>query len=66
MSGVIKQIRQFIIGSVAEAKKVTWPTKQQLFGHSLIVVGALIVSIAIIALIDYAFSYLIQTYLLGV
>ena len=66
VAGKLKLAKQFIIESVAEAKKVTWPKRQQLIEHSLIVIGALIVSFAVIAALDYGLSYLVKTYLFGV
>ncbi len=66
MVKVASQVKQFIIDSVAEAKKITWPTRKQLFEHSLIVIGALIVSLIIIAALDSGLSYLEQYFIFGV
>ncbi len=66
MASKLSLVKQFILDSVAEAKKVTWPTKKQLFEHSVVVVGALVISLGIIAALDSGLSYLVQKYLLGV
>jgi len=58
--------KQFILDSVAEAKKVTWPNRKQLVEHSAVVVGAIIVALGIIALVDYCLSYIVRSYIFGV
>jgi preprotein translocase SecE subunit len=66
MQNYLKSAKSFVIGSVAEAKKVTWPTRKQLFEYSVIVLGALGVGLLAMAAFDYSFSYLVQHYILGV
>ena len=45
---------------VAELKKVTWPSKKDLFRHSLVVVIFVILVTAVIAVYDLALSSLIR------
>lgn len=66
MRNYLKSAKNFLSGSVAEAKKVTWPTKKQLFEYSVIVLGALAVGLAVMAALDYGFSFTVQHYILGV
>lgn len=66
MVKIVSQFKKFITGSLVEAKKITWPSKKQLFEHSLVVIGALIISLVIIAAIDYGLSYVVKHYIFGV
>ena len=34
-----ESIKNYLIGSYAEMKKVTWPTKEQTINYSLLVIG---------------------------
>jgi len=66
MRNYLKSAKEFLAGSVTESKKVTWPTKKQLFDYSVIVLGALAVGLAAMAALDFGFSYAVQHYILGV
>ncbi|OGH93819.1 MAG: preprotein translocase subunit SecE [Candidatus Magasanikbacteria bacterium RIFOXYD2_FULL_41_14] len=50
---IVNSIKNYFIGSYAEMKKVSWPTKKQLTTYSILVV-ALSVGVAIFfAIADY-------------
>lgn len=66
MRNYLNITKEFLSGSITEAKKVTWPTKKQLFDYSVIVLGALAIGLAAMAALDYGFSYTVQHYILGV
>lgn len=66
MAKILNQAKQFITDSVAEARKITWPTRKQLFDHSLIVIGALIISLIVIAALDAGLSYTVKHFIFGV
>jgi len=54
---IIDKVKNYFIGSYAEMRKVTWPTKQQTINYSLIVIS-LSVGIAVFFMVmDYIFSY---------
>jgi len=48
--------QQFVKESIAELKKVVWPTKQQVIKLTLIVVGVSILVGAFIGGLDYLFT----------
>jgi len=53
---IVEATKNYLLGSYAEMKKVTWPTKQQTLNYSLLVI-ALSLGLAIFfAALDYAFS----------
>ena len=66
MKNYFKISLQFIKDSYKEARKVSWPNRKQLTDHSIIVLGAIIISIVVIAVIDYGLQTLVQKYILGV
>lgn len=47
-----------------ELFKVTWPTRSEVFIHTAIVIATVLISAAIIALIDYGLIQLIRTFVL--
>ncbi|MDO8676486.1 MAG: preprotein translocase subunit SecE [Candidatus Azambacteria bacterium] len=49
-------IKNYLVGSVAEMKKVTWPTKQQTINYSLMVIGLSIGMAVFFTVLDYIFS----------
>jgi len=53
-------IKNFFTGAYDELKKVVWPSRKEVTSHTIIVIVSIAVSMAIIALIDYALFYLIQ------
>jgi preprotein translocase subunit SecE len=58
----IKQIpektKQFFREVVAEGKKVSWPTKQEFIGATIVVVFAILVLSFFIGLVDFVLSRL--------
>lgn len=66
MKALVEKVKQFVLGSISEAKKVTWPGRKQLFEHSVVVIVALFICTAVIAAIDFGFNFLVKTYILGV
>lgn len=49
-------LKNYLIGSYAEMKKVTWPTKEQTINYSLLVIGLSAVLAAFFAVLDYVFN----------
>lgn len=56
-------LKNYLIGSYAEMKKVSWPTKQQTINYSLLVIGLSIGMAVFFALLDYFFNWGITTLL---
>ncbi|OGH69793.1 MAG: preprotein translocase subunit SecE [Candidatus Magasanikbacteria bacterium RIFCSPHIGHO2_01_FULL_47_8] len=53
---MIDSIKNYFLGSYAEMKKVSWPTKQQTINYSLLVIGLSVGLAVFFALLDFAFS----------
>lgn len=53
---IVDSVKNYFIGSYAEMKKVTWPTKQQTINYSLMVIGLSLGMALFFALLDYVFS----------
>lgn len=50
---LVNSIKNYFIGSYAEMKKVSWPTKQQLINYSTLVIALSIGVALFFALADY-------------
>lgn len=57
---IFDKIKNYFIGSYAEMKKVTWPTKQQTINYSLLVVGLSVGVALFFVVLDYIFSFGIE------
>jgi len=55
-----KAITNYLRGAVDELRKVSWPTRQETVRYSVIVIVAIIISVALLALIDYGLSSLVN------
>lgn len=50
----------YLIGAWSELKKVSWPKKSEVVNHTIIVLVACGVAIAITSAIDYGLTYVVQ------
>jgi len=53
---ILTRTKDYFLGSYAEMKKVTWPTKQQTINYSLLVILLSIGMAVFFAVLDYGFS----------
>ncbi|MFA6105461.1 MAG: preprotein translocase subunit SecE [Patescibacteria group bacterium] len=53
---MFEKLKNYILGSYAEMKKVTWPTKEQTINYSLVVIGLSLFTAVFFAILDYGFS----------
>jgi len=47
------QLKEYLIGSYVEMRKVTWPTKKQTINYSLLVIGMSIFMALFFGILDY-------------
>ena len=55
----MKKLANYITDSIAELKKVVWPTKKQATTYSIIVIALTIGTAILFAVLDYFFSWLL-------
>ena len=60
----ITPLKTYLLGSVAEMRKVTWPTKEQTINYSLLVIGLSLGLSVFFAVLDNIFNSAITTVLL--
>lgn len=53
---IFNAIKNYFVGSYAEMKKVSWPTKKQTTNYSLLVIGLSIGMAIFFAVLDYIFN----------
>ncbi|MCX6743055.1 MAG: preprotein translocase subunit SecE [Candidatus Parcubacteria bacterium] len=57
---IFQKITAYIKDSIAELKKVTWPTKKQTTNYTLLVIGVSLSLAAFIGIIDYLLTIGVQ------
>ena len=57
---IFQKITAYIKDSIAELKKVTWPTKKQTTNYTLLVIGVSLSLAAFIGIIDYLLTVGVQ------
>ncbi|TDA68579.1 MAG: preprotein translocase subunit SecE [Clostridia bacterium] len=56
---IVTRARRFLRGSWVELKKVHWPTREELFTYTVVVIIMVLVFMGAIWLLDSLFSYLV-------
>ncbi len=54
---MFQALKNYVIGSYAEMKKVTWPTKEQTINYSLVVIGLSVFLVVFFAILDNIFNF---------
>ena len=52
----MNKLTNYIIESIAEMKKVTWPTKKETYNYTILVIGISIGIALFLGLLDYIFT----------
>lgn len=52
----MNKLKQYIKDSIAEMKKVTWPTKKETYNYTLIVIGLSVGVAAFLGILDLIFG----------
>jgi len=52
----MNKLTNYLQESIAEMKKVTWPTKKETYNYTLLVIGISIAVALFLGLLDYIFS----------
>lgn len=60
---VFEQLKNYVLESYGEMKKVTWPTKKQTINYSILVIGLSVGLAVFFAVLDYGLGRLVTTVL---
>ena len=60
MRNPIQSIRQFYLNTVAELKKCTWPTRQELTESTVVVILSVLILSAFVAVVDWLSQLIIR------
>lgn len=60
MSGIIKGTGKFFRSVIAETKKISWPTRQELFKYTVTVIVVVVFLAVFFALVDLGISKLLR------
>ncbi|MFA6393333.1 MAG: preprotein translocase subunit SecE [Patescibacteria group bacterium] len=53
---MLTSVKNYIQSSVAEMKKVTWPTRRETYNYTLMVIGISVFVAAVLGALDYTFA----------
>ena len=56
----MNKLVNYIKESIAEMKKVTWPTKQETYNYTVLVIGLSLGTAAFLGAVDFLFSQIIS------
>ncbi len=60
---MIKKIQTFLLEVRAEMQKVTWPTREELFGSTAVVLMTMLILSTFIGVADFVFSHALSVVL---
>lgn len=60
-----QKIVKYLRGSIDELRKVSWPTRQETIKYSIIVIISVIISVGILALLDFGLSKVVNIFLVS-
>ncbi len=63
MKNIIKSIKNFFKGVYSELQKVSWPSRNTVINHTIVVIVSAVIVTAITAAIDYGLSKSLQYFL---
>jgi len=63
VSVIIKKVRQFLVESKVELKKVTWPTSRQALASTSVVIVVVIIVSVFLGLVDFGLTKIIKVFL---
>jgi len=60
-----QEISKYFRGSIDELHKVSWPSRQETVNYSIVVILSVVISVGILALVDYGLSRLVDIFLVS-
>ncbi len=60
MSGLLNKIREFIEESIGELRKCTWPSYDELFESTILVIVSVVLLAGFVYLVDFLSRWFIQ------
>ena len=57
---MLEKLTNYIKNSIIELKKVSWPTKQEVIHHTLLVIAISLVVAAFLGIIDFILTKVLQ------
>ena len=61
---MIQKIKNYFQGVVTETRKITWPSRKDVINHTLTVVLVLVAAVILFGGIDFAFSKLLEKFII--
>lgn len=61
----MEKIAQYLLSAKTEALKINWPSREQVFRYTLIVLAVSAFTAVLLGSLDYAFGMLFRAFILG-
>jgi preprotein translocase subunit SecE len=62
---VLRSFFDYIRSSVAELKKVDWPTRREVVSYTLIILVSVVIATLTVSVVDYGLSLLVDRFLIN-
>lgn len=64
MTSIFRAFFDYIRDSIAELRKVSWPSRQEVIRYTIIILISVAVAVLVVAAIDFALNYLVKEFLI--
>ena len=58
-----KQLKNYLIDSYRELKKVVWPTKQETTNHTVLIIAISLAMAVFLGGLDYLFNWIMESFI---
>jgi preprotein translocase subunit SecE len=62
--GLVQGIQQYFRDSIAELRRVSWPSKELTKNHTLLVIGISLAVALFLGALDYVFNWVLEKFVL--
>ena len=57
---IFSQIKDYFVQAYLELRKVSWPSRQQIFSHTIMVLVSIVITMLVILMVDLGLSKFVQ------
>ncbi|PIP21932.1 MAG: preprotein translocase subunit SecE [Candidatus Nealsonbacteria bacterium CG23_combo_of_CG06-09_8_20_14_all_40_13] len=57
---IFSQIKDYFVQAYLELRKVSWPSRQEIFSHTIMVLVSIVITMLVILMVDLGLSKFVQ------
>jgi len=57
---IFSQIKDYFVQAYLELRKVSWPSRQEIFSHTIMVLASIVITMLVILMVDLGLSKFVQ------